>query len=318
MPVSVHFGVTVPQISRSWEEAKIAAQEFERQGYDSLWACDHLLGVPRPEVPILESWTLLTALGAITERVELGTLVTPPGFRNPAHLAKIVATLDRITNGRVVPGLGAGWFRQEFLAYGYDFPDTRVRLQRLAEAAKVMTRAWTEPGLTYEGTHYRTEHLTISPPPVRRPPLLIGGSGEKVTMRVAARFADIWNNSAGQQANLAHKVDVLREHCRAVGRDPEAVRISQQCMVLITERAEEVEPMLQRAEQLFGGHMGNVRGPLAIAGTPDMVAERIQRHIDLGCSHFVIEFFGRDTRVPAGLFAQTVIPRFRQAVAAGR
>lgn len=308
---SVHFGVTVPQISRTWEESKAAAQEFERLGFDSLWACDHLYGVPRPEIPILESWTLLTALGAVTERVELGTLVTPPGFRNPAHLAKIVATLDRITNGRVVPGLGAGWFRQEFIGYGYDFPDTRVRLQRLAEAAELMTRAWTEPSMTFTGKHYQTDSVTIAPPPVRKPPLLIGGGGEKVTMRIAARFADIWNNLAGQQGKLEHKIAVLREHCQAVGRDPDSIRISQQCMVLIVEKDDEVEPLLQRAGQIFGGHMGDVRGPLAIAGTPDMVEAKIRKHLELGCSHFVIEFFGRDTRVPAKLFAETVIPRFR-------
>ncbi len=311
MPQAVHFGVTVPQINRTWEEAKTAGQEFEQLGFDSLWLCDHLLGVPRPEIPILEAWTLLTALGAVTERVELGTLVTPPGFRNPAYLAKVVATLDRITNGRVVPGLGAGWMRQEFTSYGYDFPDTRVRLQRLGEAAEIMTRAWTEPDLTFEGQHYHTENLTISPPPVRRPPLLIGGSGEKVTMRIAARHASIWNNSAGHQARLAHKIEVLRAHLKEANRDPELVRISQQCMVLITEKDEDVEQMLQRAEKIFGGHMGDVRGPLSIAGTPDIVEERIRRHIELGCSHFVIEFFGRDTREPARLFAEQVIPRFR-------
>jgi F420-dependent oxidoreductase-like protein len=311
MAAAVHFGVTVPQISRTWEESKSAAQTFEQQGYDSLWVCDHLYGVPRPDIPILEAWTLLTALGAVTERVELGTLVTPPGFRNPALLAKIVATLDRITNGRVVPGMGAGWFRQEFVGYGFDFPDTRIRLKRLAEAAELMTRAWTETGVTFEGKEYQTDNLTIAPPPVRRPPLLIGGSGEKVTMRIAARFADIWNNLAGQQAKLGHKVEVLREHCKAVGRDPNSIRVSQQAMVLITEKEDEVEPMLQRAEKIFGGHMGDVRGPLSLAGTPDMVAERIQRHIDLGCTHFVIEFFGRDTRGPAELFAKSVMPRFR-------
>src|SRR3712207_4615064 len=100
MPQPVHFGATVPQINRTWEEARAAGQEFEGLGFDSLWLCDHLLGVPRPEIPILESWTLLTALGAVTERVELGTLVSPPGFRNPAYLAKIVATLDRERDAR--------------------------------------------------------------------------------------------------------------------------------------------------------------------------------------------------------------------------
>jgi len=311
MPQPVHFGATVPQINRTWEEARAAGQEFERLGFDSLWLCDHLLGVPRPEIPILESWTLLTALGAVTERVELGTLVSPPGFRNPAYLAKVVATLDRIADGRVVPGLGAGWMRQEFVGYGYDFPDTRVRLQRLGEAAEVMTRAWTEPNFTFEGQHYRTENLTISPPPVRRPPLLIGGSGEKVTMRIAARHASIWNNGAGHQARLGHKIEVLRRHLKDAGRDPDSIRISQQCMVLITEKDEEVEPMLQRAEKLFGGHMSDVRAPLAIAGTPTTVAEPIHRHIALGCSHFMFKFFARNTPVPAKLFAETVLPRFR-------
>ena len=311
MATSVHFGVTIPQISRSWEESKAAGQEFERLGFDSLWACDHLYGVPRPEIPILEAWTLLTALGAVTERVELGTLVTPPGFRNPAYLAKVIATLDRITNGRVVPGLGAGWFRQEFVGYGFDFPDTKVRLQRLAEAAELMKRAWAEPQMTFEGQHYQTDAVTISPPPVRRPPLLIGGSGEKVTMRIAAKYADIWNNLAGHQARLAEKVKILHEHCRAVGRDPADIRVSQQCMVLITRNADDVEPMLQRAEKLFGGHMGNVRGEMTIAGTPEMVTEKIQRHIDAGCTHLIMEFFGRDTREPAALFAETVLPNFR-------
>ncbi len=307
----VHFGITVPQISRTWEESKTAAIAFERLGFDSLWVCDHLYGVPRPEIPILEAWTLLTALGAVTERVELGTLVTPPGFRNPALLAKVVATLDRITDGRVVPGLGAGWFRQEFTGYGFDFPAPRERLEQLAEAAEIMTRAWTEPSVSFSGRHFHADALTLSPPPVRRPPLLIGGSGEKVTMRIAARFADIWNNLAGHQAALAHKVAVLREHCRAVGRDPESIRVSQQAMVLITEKDGDVEDLLARAERIFGGHMGDVRGPMAIAGTPDTVAARIQHHVDLGCTHFVLEFFGRDTRPPARLFAESVIPRFR-------
>jgi len=311
MSSAVHFGVTVPQISRTWDESKAAAQTFDQLGFDSLWVCDHLYGVPRPDIPILESWTLLSALGAVTDHTELGTLVTPPGFRNPAHLAKIVATLDQITKGRVVPGLGAGWFKQEFTGYGYAFPETRVRLQQLAEAAELMTRAWTEPGLTFTGKHYQTEDLVLAPPPVRRPPLLIGGSGEKVTMRIAARFANIWNNLAGHQSELEHKVGVLRERCREVGRDPDEVRISQQCVVLITAEQSGVEPMLQRAEKIYGGHMGNVRGPLALAGTPDMVADGIQRHLDLGCTHFIMEFFGRDTREPARLFAETVLPRFR-------
>ena len=311
MTAPVHFGVNLPQISRTWAETKAAALEFERLGFDSVWLNDHLYGVPRPEIPILESWSTLTAVGAITERVELGTLVSPPGFRNPAYFAKVVATVDQITGGRVVPGIGAGWFKREFTDFGFPFPEAHDRVAMLAEAAELLTRAWQEQNVTFEGKHVRAENLTISPPPVRRPPLLIGGGGERVTMRTAARFADIWNNSAANQSRLPHKIEVLRRHCEQVGRDPAAVRVSQQTLVLITEQAADVEPMLDRAGRIFGGHMGDVRGPLAIAGTPDMVTTAIQRHIDLGCSHFVIEFFGRDTREPARLFAETVLPRFR-------
>ncbi|HZU77606.1 MAG TPA: TIGR03560 family F420-dependent LLM class oxidoreductase [Dehalococcoidia bacterium] len=308
-----HFGVSLPQISRTWEETCRAAETFDRLGYDSVWLNDHLYGVPRPDIPILEAWTTLSAVGAITKSVQLGTVVSPPGFRNPALMAKIVATLDQITNGRVILGMGAGWFAQEFRGYGFDFPETKVRLQQLAEAAEIARRAWTEPGLTYQGKHFRTENLILAPGPVRQPhpPILIGGSGEKVTLRIAARFADIWNNPAGSQGRLAQKVEALKEHCQQVGRNFDEITISQQTLVLITRSEEDVPAMIDRAARIFGGHMGDPRGPLALAGTPDTVAKQIQKHAELGCRYFIIEFFGRDTREPAELFAETVMPRFR-------
>jgi len=309
----VHFGVSLPQFSRTWEETRSAAETFERLGFDSVWLNDHLYGVPRADVPVLECWTTLTAVGAITERVELGTIVTPPGFRNPALMAKVVATLDQITRGRVILGMGAGWFEQEYRGYGFPFPPIGERMQQLAEAAEIARRAWSEPAMTFTGRHFQTDALVLAPGPYRtpRPPILIGGGGEKVLLRIAARFADIWNNLAGNQARLEHKIGVLRQHCGAVGRDPAEIRISQQCLVLITPKEADAAPMIDRAAKIFGGHMGDIHGPLAIAGTPDTVAERIQRHIDLGCSHFIIEFFGRDTREPAQLFAESVMPRFR-------
>lgn len=312
----IHFGVSLPQISRTWEETRHAAETFERLGYDSVWLNDHLYGVPRPEIPILECWTTLTAVGAITERVQLGTVVSPPGFRNPALLAKVVATLDQITGGRVILGMGAGWFAQEFRGYGFEFPETKTRLEQLAEAAEISKRAWTEPGMTFQGKHFHTENLILAPAPVHQPhpPLLIGGGGEKVLLRIAARWADIWNNPAAQQTRLEQKIGILKQHCAAVGRNPDEITVSQQCLVLIARNEDEAGPMVERATKLFGGHMGDVHGPLAIAGTPETVAARIQKHIDLGCTMFVMEFFGRDTREPAQLFAETVLPRFREAV----
>jgi F420-dependent oxidoreductase-like protein len=311
--MKAHFGVNLPQINRTWDETRDAALEFERLGYDSLWLNDHLYGVPRPEIPILECWTALTAVGAITRRVQLGTLVSPPAFRNPALLAKVAATLDQITKGRVILGLGTGWFQREFEGYGFEFLPPQRRVEQLAEAAELTLRVWTEPEATYAGKHFRSDRLILAPRPYQEPhpPLLIGGAGEKAVLRIAARYADIWNNPAAQQTQLPHKIEVLRRHCEQVGRDPAAVRISQQCLVVLAPDEAQAGPMLERATKLFGGHLGDVNGPLVIAGSPDRVAERIQQHIDLGCDFFMIEFFGRDTREPARLFAETVMPRFR-------
>jgi len=149
----VRFGVTLPQIKRTWAEARAAALEFDRLGFDSVWVCDHLYGVPLPNLPIFEAWSELAAVAAITERVELGTLVTPPFFRNPAVFAKQVATIDHVANGRVVVGLGGGWFAAEFEAYGCPFPSLGARLRALDETCAALKRLWTEERVTFEGKH---------------------------------------------------------------------------------------------------------------------------------------------------------------------
>jgi F420-dependent oxidoreductase-like protein len=311
MAEAVRFGVTLPQIKRSWAEARDAALAFERLGFDSVWVCDHLYGVPVPTLPILEAWSLLAAVAAVTERVELGTLVTPPFFRNPAVLAKQIATIDQIAGGRVVAGLGGGWFATEFEAYGCPFPPVGERLRALVETIQVMRRMWTEPSVTFAGRHVRVQDVMCEPKPVRRPPILVGGGGERVLLRFAAEHADVWNNLAVHQADLAHKVDVLRAHCAAVGRDPATLAVSQQCLVVIADTDAAARAALERAERLYGGHMGGALEAHGIWGTPPQVIDRIHRHVALGCTQLVIEFFGRDTREPARLFAERVLPAFR-------
>jgi len=310
MATSVHFGVTLPQIKRSWDEARGAAVEFDRLGFHSVWTCDHLYGVPLPTLPILEAWTELTAVGAITERVELGTLVTPPFFRNPAVLAKQVATLDHVTGGRTIMGLGAGWFEPEFTGYGCAFPPVRERLRALEESAVIMKRLWTEEAVTFAGRHYSVRECRCEPKPVRRPPILIGGAGERVLMRIVAEHADIWNNMAVAQADLAKNVEVLKRRCDDVGRDFAELRVSQQCLVVIAADDEAARAALAKANTIYGGHMGAGLEEHGIWGTPAQVIERIERHVRLGCTFFVMEFFGRDTREPARLFAEQVMPAF--------
>ncbi len=306
----VHFGVTLPQIKRRWEETRTAALELERLGFDSLWLNDHLYGIPGPQLPILEAWTTLSAVGAVTRRVELGTLVSPVGFRNPALLAKMAATLDNITEGRVIVGLGGGWFQMEFAAYGFEFPSLRTRLRQLDEAAELMKQMWTEPSPSFDGEHFKTSSVFCEPKPVRRPPLLIGGGGERVLLRLAAKHADIWNNLAVHQGELAAKIAKLHEHCRAVARDPATITVSQQCLVVIGENEADAAAKLDKARQIYGGHLG-AGGPEGIAGTAAQCIDAIRRHVELGCTMFVIEFFGRDTRAPAQLFAEQVMPAFR-------
>jgi F420-dependent oxidoreductase-like protein len=310
MPNPMHFGVTLPQIKRTWEEASSAAVRFDSLGYDSVWVCDHVLGVPLPTLPIFEAWSQLAAIGALTEKVQLGTLVTPPFFRNPAVLAKQVATIDHISSGRTIMGLGAGWFQSEFESYGNPFPSLGARMKALEESAQIMKGLWTEERFSFEGEHFQVKDAICEPKPVRRPPILIGGGGEKVLMGIAARHADIWNNMALAHAQLPQKIEALKKRCGEVGRDPETIQISQQCVVIVEETEAAAKQALEKAQKIYGGHMGSGLAENGIWGTPDRVIECVERHRKLGCTSLVIEFFGRDTRVPAQLFAEAVAPTF--------
>ncbi len=310
MSQPLHFGVTLPQIKRSWEEARAAALEFDRLGFDSVWVCDHVYGVPLPTLPIFEAWTELAAVAAITERVELGTLVTPPFFRNPGVLAKQIATVDHVAGGRVIVGLGAGWFQPEFEGYGIPFPRLGERMRALEELAEILPRLWSEERTTFEGRHFTLRDALCEPKPPRRPPLLIGGGGERVLMGIAAKHADIWNNLAVFQPQLEQKIAALHRRCEELGRDPASLAISQQCVVVIEEDEAGARRSLEKAQKVYGGHMGAGLEEHGIWGDPDGVIERIERHRALGCTTLLIEFFGRDTREPARLFAEKVMPHF--------
>jgi probable F420-dependent oxidoreductase len=244
------FGVTLPQIKRSWAEASACAREIDALGFDSLWVCDHVYGVPIPNLPILEAWTLLSAVAAITQRAKLGTLVTPPFFRNPAILAKQIATIDQIAPGRLIAGLGAGWFPPEFEQTGCAFPSTRERLRALEETVEILKRMWTEEKATFEGRHFRVKDALCEPKPAVLPEILIGGGGEHMLMGIAARHADVWNNMAVFQAQLPNKVAALRRRCEQLGRDPDSIQISQQCVVVIAEDEAAARAALDKAKKI--------------------------------------------------------------------
>jgi alkanesulfonate monooxygenase SsuD/methylene tetrahydromethanopterin reductase-like flavin-dependent oxidoreductase (luciferase family) len=301
----------VPQIKRTWEQSEAAAVEFEELGFDSIWANDHLYGPQAPQIPMLEAWSLIAALAAKTERVEIGTLVTPAGMRNPQHLGKTIATVDHIAGGRIIPGLGAGWMPGEYTDFGMPFGSPAERIRQLRETVALLKAMWSsdEP-VTMHGDFVNATNLVTEPKPSRVPPLLIGGTGRKGTLPLAAQEATIWNNPAGSQGGLAESIEALHAAMDRVDRDHDEVTISQQCLVTIAPNEDEAGPMIELAQRIFGGHMGDPTGPLAITGTPERVVAQIGKHVDLGCTMFVIEFFGTDTRVPARLFAESVMPHF--------
>jgi alkanesulfonate monooxygenase SsuD/methylene tetrahydromethanopterin reductase-like flavin-dependent oxidoreductase (luciferase family) len=184
-------------------------------------------------------------------------------------------------------------------------------MRALEESAQIIKSLLSEERTTFQGKHYELRDALCEPKPVERPPILIGGGGERVLLGIAARHADIWNNLAVNQAALGHKIEVLRKRCFEVGRDPDEISISQQCVVVIAADEAAARESLAKARRVYGGHMGGNIEEHGIWGAPERVIECIERHRALGCDTFLIEFFGRDTREPARLFAEKVLPAFR-------
>ncbi len=202
------------------------AQATEASGFSSLWVMDHMLQLPPlggPQASILEGYVTLGALAGMTTRVELGTLVTGVTYRNPAHLAKQIVTLDTLTGGRIILGIGAAWYDVEHEAYGWRFPPVKERFELLHEAVTICRGMFDNETFSFTGKHFSTAEARVVPRPQRRIPIMIGGSGEKKTLRMVAEMADQCNVSG--TANLvAHKFRILDEHCAAVGREPSAIK----------------------------------------------------------------------------------------------
>jgi len=305
----IRFGVTLPQFGATWSEVKEVALAAEEAGFDSVWVADHFFGVGSGDP--LEAWTEMTAVAAITRRVELGFLVLCNSYRPPALLAKMAVTLDHISDGRLILGYGAGWFVMEYEAYGYDFPTVGVRLAQLEEGLQVLKAMWTEDAPTFHGRYYRIDGARCEPRPVRRPhpPILIGGAGEKVLLRLAARYADVWNNLGMFHRELPHKLGVLRAHCERIGRDVREIEVSQQTIGAIALSRDDARRRTEAVHQEIGFLTGAPE--LCPTGTPDEIVARLRQSIAMGITSFVIGF-GRHTAADdVRLFGREVLPAFR-------
>ncbi len=233
------IGVIVPQgwtgeydgwePQRAWARTVEVAQQAERLGFESVWLFDHFHTTPKPTDELtFESFTSLSALAMVTEHVRIGQVVICNGFRNPALVAKMASTMDTISGGRMELGIGAGWKREEWLAYGCEFPETRDRLAMLKDGLEIITRML-EPGrATYEGTHSSVHGAINLPKPIQQPrmPIMVGGNGPKVTWRLAARFADELNVDGMSPDELREALPTIRARCEEIGRDPATLPVS--------------------------------------------------------------------------------------------
>ena len=306
--------VGIPDPSDKWAKCLETAQLAEQLGYDSIWLYDHFHNVPAPaHETVFECWTTMAAIAAATSRIRLGQMVSCTSYRPPALTAKITATIDVISGGRLDWGVGAGWYDGEYRAYGYEFPEAKVRIGMLREAVEVVKAMWSEPDASYEGRYYKLAGAQCDPKPLQQPhpPIWIGGGGEQLTLRVVARLADK-ANFGGKPEEFAHKRDVLRGHCKDVGRDPDEIELTT-CMEVCV-RATDAEMLADveagRAGSKWGEPYESWRDNNFV-GTPEQVAEKLKTYIDLGCTYFVPWTADYPDHATLKLFAEKVIPEFR-------
>ena len=307
----IKFGVRVPEFSTDGSPAAGLLQQAGallaagRGAFASAWISDHLL--PWAEqvgaaTDNLEGWTTLTYLAGQHPDYTFGNIVLSQSYRPPALLAKMAGTLQTLTGGRFVLALGAGWKQDEYLAYGYDFPSAAVRIQQLAEAAQIIRLMLTQPRATFHGQHYHIDDAICEPKGSPPPPLMIGGSGRRLTLRVVARYADWWNGG-GSPAAYGDVLQVLRGHCRDVGRDYDSLvkTWGGDCVAVAPTHA--AAQQMAEASPFYSADS-------AIVGTPDEVAAQLRRLTDLGAEHFILRFADFPRTEGVALFGQEVISQF--------
>ena len=325
----MRFGCFVPQGWRldlagispadHWNTMLDIARAAEAGPFESVWVYDHFHTVPVPtQEATHEAWTLMAALGAATSRVRLGQMCTCIGYRNPAYLAKVAATVDLISGGRVEMGIGAGWYEHEWRAYGYGFPSAGDRIGMLDEGVQIMRSLWATGRATLHGRHYQVDGAICQPLPLQAGgvPLWIAGGGEKKTLRVVAQYA-AYANLDGRPGEFARKSAILEGHCRDVGTDYGAIVRSANYNVIIGSTEQEVADRLARIGSRLERYVsaeeaaGTVRNLSAstLVGTPEQVAERLRGLQDLGLA-YAIGYFPEVAYDRSGLdlFAEQVIP----------
>jgi F420-dependent oxidoreductase-like protein len=306
----MRFGLFIPQGWRhdlvgvapadQWAVMKGLAAHADAGPWESIWVYDHFHPVPTPtDHPVHEAWSLTAAFAASTERVRLGQMCTCMAYRNPAYLAKVAATIDVISGGRVEMGIGAGWYEHEWRAYGYGFPPAPDRLGMLDEGVQIFRQAWQHGTSTLQGKHFQVDGARCEPRPLQPGgiPLWIAGGGEKVTLKIAARYAD-FTNFDGAPEGFTHKSELLARHCETIGTDFAAIVRSANYNVMLGDTEADVEAKLQRmvdrlrpivGDSRAEGTVGAFRG-LPGVGTPEQVVENLRGMQERGMTYGICYF----------------------------
>lgn len=299
-----YFGLQIPNFTfpgtpddQIFDRVVQIATTAERAGFDSLWVMDHFYQIgavgPRTD-PMLEAYTLLAAIAARTSRIHLGAMVTGVTYRNPALLAKMITTLDVISKGRAILGIGAAWNEDEHRGYGFDFPPIKERMDRLEEALQICRSMFTKESPSFQGRYYRLDEALNFPRPLQPggPRILVGGGGERRTLKLVAKYADMCN-VFGDVEIVRHKMQVLRQHCESIGRDPAEILKTRLGALIIAPTQAEAERVIAAVRAQTSMDEERFRG-FFIAGGPDAVAEQIQAYLDAGLDGLVFSETMRD------------------------
>ncbi len=321
------FGAFVPQgwrhdlvgipVEDHWQTMTDVARTIEVAGYESLWVYDHFHTIPEPTQEVTyEAWTLMAALAAVTERVRLGQMCTCNTYRPPSYLAKVAASIDVISGGRLEMGIGAGWYEHEHDGYGYPFLKPSERIGMLREGVEIMKAMWTEETVTYEGKYYQLDGAISQPKPIQKPhiPFWIAGGGEQLTLNIAARHAQ-YTNFGIELDEFVHKSEVLKEHCADVGTDFDSIIRSSNFNVFCTPTQQEADEKIAWLANEVGRYVSTERAEglanqyRAHSGTPEKVIADLEEWQAAGMGYAIINF--ADAAYDSSgieLFAKEVIP----------
>jgi F420-dependent oxidoreductase-like protein len=304
----------------TWDRWRALMRAAEDLGFESLWRSDHFFSVMgRPERQCIETWVSLAVAATETSRVRFGALVSSMTFRHPALLARMAASVDQLSGGRLVMGVGAGWNVPEHEAFGFPLPPPKERLDRLEEGIEVILRLWAEGKANFDGRYYQLKDAEAWPKPAQRPhpPLLIGGGGEKRTLLITAKYADEWNSAAPLTPDgYRQKIEVLNRHCERVGRDPEAIAHSRMTAFLIgrsdAELAERCRALQVSVPSLAQVEISELPRTLLgrgwLVGTPEQVIEQIHAYEEAGCKRIMLQHHNQTDMEVLQLIAEEILP----------